>query len=158
MITISLVLASSPILKAHWHHHDGSESCIKEKWDLIKEEKQITDKCEVVLPLKLKEGEFKFPLIDLGPLKVRYWEALSEKKTHLVQTFEHSFIDVCSGVKTFSEIKIFNSNDSIDFSLQNPNLDPEISETYKLAPLTENEALQEYEKLQTECALQTKSN
>lgn len=136
--------------RPHREPHRG-ESCIVEDWSKIKEEVINADKCEVVRPLKLKEMVKTYPLINVGPLKVRYWDASLKKTVRVVETFEHSYINVCTGVKTYSVEKTRESLSSKQFDLQNPNLDDEISESFKLAPMTNAEAKEAYEALAKEC-------
>lgn len=156
-----MILITAALLtytQAHAHDYRRGESCIKESRTLIKEEAKSPAKCEVVRPLKLKDTVRTYPLINLGPLKVRYWDAELAKNTHVIKTYEHSFVNICSGVKTYSEKQEVDYVSSQRFVLLNPNFDEEISETFKLAPMTNQEAADAYKALEEECALNTSVN
>lgn len=151
---LASVLLTGSIAKADDYRprpKPSREQCLYEDWKKIKEETINSGKCEVVRPLKLKEMVKTYPLINVGPLKVRYWDAGLKQTTKVVETYEHSFINVCTGVKTFSEEKSFETLSSKQFDLQNPNLDDEISESFRLAPMTNAEAAKAYKALEEEC-------
>lgn len=134
------------------NYYPNDIGCIRENWTLLKEEKRESVQCKKTKNLKLVEGLRVFPKIsDSITFKVRYWEGRYEKSLKTIQTYQRDYVNVCTGRITYSaQVKIENSSVLI-YDLANPNLDPEISESYKLAPMTNAEAQEAWEHLKTEC-------
>jgi hypothetical protein len=135
LITLTSLLTYSSISSAA---HPHRESCIKERWTLIKTENAYG--CKSILPVELKEKMMTYPLMNIGPVKVRYWQGKFEKQTLTTKTYKHSYINVCNGETTYHEIEKEDSLSSEFFEVPNPNLSEEITETFKLAPMTSEEA------------------
>ena len=129
------------------------QSCIKERWVLTKEEVKSPAACTESMKLKLVSGHFNYPNLGLGIMNVRYWQGEVVKETETEKTYEHSYINVCSGVVTYKEEikKVY--VDSQGFRISNPNLDQSITESFRLAPLTTKEATVAFEKLKEDCTL-----
>jgi hypothetical protein len=136
LITAFLIIFSTQIKADDFRDHYGQyqESCIKERWNVLKSEDKSV--CKKILPVELKEKLVSYPLINVGPMKVRYWQGKFAKVTTTTKTYEHSYINVCSGVKTYSETIDKEFVNSEYFEVPNPNLSPEISESFRLAPMT----------------------
>lgn len=131
------------------HRHEMK--CIKEKWTLLKVEVKSPSNCKVTKPLALKEKLQTYPHINVGPLKVRYWEGSYEMAKHTTKTYRHDYINICTGVTTYSDEESFESVSTKVYDLQNPNLDSSIKESYKLAPMTNTEAKDAFSNLKIEC-------
>lgn len=131
--------------------HTNYISCIKERWNLISEEVTGPAKCEESKKLALVSDQFTYPHMGLGTMNVRYWQGEIVKVVETERIYEHSYVNVCSGVVTYTEEikKVFVSYDA--FTIVNPNLDYTITESFRLAPLTTKEATIAFEKLKQDC-------
>lgn len=136
---VSMLLATITNASDFYRNNNGSRnSCIKERWTLLNTE--VESFCQEAQPLKLSSMLKNYPLMNIGPLKVRYWEGKFLKVTNTVKTYEHSYVNVCSGVKTYTE-QLKSESQSYDyFRIFNPNLSDEIEQSFETAPMTEAEA------------------
>lgn len=134
MITISAASARD----FNRHFRNPNNSCIKERWTLVNTE--VKSFCQEVQPLKLSSMLKSYPLMNMGPLKVRYWDGKFLKVINTTKTYEHSYVNVCTGVKTFTEQQMIESESYDYFRIYNPNLSDEIEQSFETAPMTEAEA------------------
>jgi hypothetical protein len=140
-------------LSAHaYDHYKKDNSCIKERWTLITEDVKTQASCIETKKLQLVSAFITYPNIDVGPMKVRFWKGQVMMPVETEQTYSHSYINVCSGKVTFTEEVKKTYVWSKFYEISNPNLDRSISESYKLAPLTNAEAAKAFENLKLECA------
>ena len=144
-IMILLTLSSISLVKAE------DASCLREKWSLINEE--ISRTCDMTNPINLRQTQKDYPLMSAGPFTVRYWEGGFRRTTTRIQTFKHTFINVCNGQTTYSEIEKHQSEDYVNFNMKNSNLDLNITESFRLAPMTELEAKVAFDNLKNACEL-----
>lgn len=147
-----IMLMVLPYAQPTFANHPAEDMrCIKEKWTLVKTEKNISNECIESRKLSLKEGLFIFPKINVGPLKVRYWDGQYEKQITQTDTYKHDYINICTGILTYSSEESFEEVQNKTFNIQNPNLDFEITKTYELAPMTDDEAKFAFGNLKIEC-------
>ena len=150
MKTIKLIAMMTLLVSTANAKDFNRNSCIKERRTLLSSE-SVATKCEVVRPLKLKTMEKDYPLMNIGELKVRYWEGQFLKAYKTIEKYEHSYINVCSGVKTFSEVETYHSESYDHFNIYNPNLSDEIDQSFETAPMTEAEAKVSMIELEKSC-------
>lgn len=134
-----------------YYSHPSKNECVREFWTMLSERNEKVKTCEVAKSLKLAQGEFNYPLINVGILKVRYWEAQMVTTYTSTQTYEHSFVNVCNGLKTFSEVKEMKSQKYKSYVIDNPNLDSSLTKSYELAPMTNEEAKNAFLDLKKNC-------
>jgi hypothetical protein len=151
MSLVTLTIALSGVVNAKSFHHHYWPNCIRENWILLKESILSQEQCKLDKPLKLTDAITSFPKIDVPSLKVRYWEARFIKNVHKLATYEHNYLNTCVGMVVDSEIISLERTEPKFFTLKNPNLDPSITETYKLSPMTNEEASRAFEDLKKEC-------
>ncbi len=130
--------------------HEQHESCIKERWKLLKT-KTENERCQETQPLVLKAMTKTYPLMDIGAMTVRYWQGEFVKAVKTTNTYEHSFVNVCTGVITFSELEIFNNESLKYYRIVNPNLSDDINQSFETAAMTEDEARYAMMKLESTC-------
>lgn len=130
---------------------DYSHQCLREKWVLVKSEVKSPSTCKKDEELKLAEALFTYPLINVGPINVRYWTGSFYKTESKKDTYKREYVNICTGKVTYTSEEIFESSHTRVFKIQNPNLDATIKESFKLAPMTDAEAKVAYEHLKVEC-------
>lgn len=151
VLTMMLVLGIST--SAFSNNYD--RECRREKWTLVKEELKSPTSCKMIKELKLTEDLFVYPRINVGPINVSYWEGRFEKTVSKLQVYRHDYINICEGRITFSDEENHETSEVKVYDLLNPNLDPSISESYKLAPMTDEEAQTAFSNLKIECETDT---
>lgn len=150
MNNIKLIIVSI-FLTGTTYAHENSRNCILETFELVSEKTTDVSDCSTTKDLKLAEELISYPKISVGPIKVRFWEGEIVKHVTYEQVFKHEFVNICTGVLTYSKEKTYKGIYPLEFKIINPNLDPEIRESFRLAPLTNAEANQAWQNLKQEC-------
>ena len=127
-------------------------SCIREKWTLLQEVSTPTN-CVITKELNLQEGLFDYPFINVGLIKVRYWQAEMTNDITVNKIYRHEYINVCSGNVTYATDENFTEHYHSTSTLSNPNLDKSITESFKLSPMTSDEANKAWQVLKNQCNL-----
>ncbi len=66
-------------------------------------------------------------------------------------TYLHEVDDRCSHKTVVSEQKVVNSEQVLEFHIQNPNLTLDIMQSFDLVPMTHDEAVQALAQAQSDC-------
>jgi hypothetical protein len=150
LVTLIALLTTS--FSAFSSHHGRNElECVREKWTLMKTDLKVPNVCEIGRELQLAEAFVHYPYIDVGPLKVHYWQGRYQKTESKKETYKHEYINICTGMVTYSSEEVLERSRVRAYDIQNPNLDRSIKESYKLVPLTDEEASRAFDNLKIEC-------
>lgn len=143
--------------QAHDHrpHNNYDRDCIRENWALVKREVSTPSACEKGLDLKLTNGLFYYPLMNVGAINVRYWEGSFVKARTVKDTFKHEFANVCTGKVTYASEETREYTHNKVYNVKNPNLDRSIKESFRVFPMTDTEASTAYDYLKSECEADT---
>lgn len=131
-----------------YHHHPN---CVESNHTLLNSKITHVSECQIAIPLNLTEAYFYYPKMNYNPRRVEIWEGSYKKTLQIENIYLKELIDVCRG-RVISEKQIIkNERHVLNFSVENPNLDSSISESYLLAPMTEREAQQEWKRALKRC-------
>jgi hypothetical protein len=155
-ILVTLLTISSSAfseLALNKSNYRNEADCMREKWTLLREEIAPISQCKANKKLKLNETTMTFPSMKIGAVKVRYWEGQFEKIMKRTLVYKHDYINICTGKLTYSDT----DSEGVEstyleiYRIINPNLDEAITESFRLAPMTEKEALLAYKNLEIDC-------
>lgn len=155
LITLTILFSMTLNAQAYSNSHTKKKfeynplDCIRTSWTLLETIESTPEECKLTKELKLKEELFSFPAMNVGPIKVRFWEAQFDKGERTTRTYRLDYVNICYGYITHSEIRKLVEAKTYD--LVNPNLDSSITETYNLAPMTESEAKISLKNLELDC-------
>lgn len=122
------------------HHYHYPHNCIKEFVNTINESVETSDQCELTKELRLTSKSQTYPNLRHNPRTVSYWEGQYQKEIVKTITSLREMVDVCRA-KILSSIEITTVSTSYKkFNVENPNLSKDISESYMLSPMTQEEA------------------
>jgi len=126
-------------------------NCVETEYTLLTSKLTHVSECKMAIPLNLTETYFTYPKMNFNPRRVEVWEGAYKKILQIENVYLKELIDVCRG-RVISEKQITEKEKQIlTFSVMNPNLDSSISESYLLAPMTEQEAQSELKRTWKRC-------
>lgn len=152
LITTSSLFAGESHRRPVFNHSERIDSCIIVEKEVIDVKIISKGECLVKDSLELKSTVRSYPLMpNAGALRVNYWEGSFTRETQQEISYSVNYYDICRGRKTLTLNKKYMDYSQKDYALVNPNLSDSISKSYLLAPMTDEEALASYEKLEEKC-------
>lgn len=130
--------------------HDYSQ-CVSEYITKVKTVERIKKACYQNEPLRLAWTVKNYPNLRENPRRVKYWEGSYAKTLAVDVTYLRELVDRCRGRILSKNTFVETYEEEVRFQLVNPNLDPSISESFMLVPMTDEEAQQELAEAYQRC-------
>lgn len=115
------------------------EECLKTIWEPISTERALTN-CKQTQPLKLATTTRSYPLLKAKSYTVEYWQGAWQRFVKETGKFNEKIYDTCNGIVVSEREVTEKKKYALNFEVINPNLSDSIDATYKLVPLTDEEA------------------
>lgn len=141
---LALVMASSALAYGH-------DRCIGETKIFLGAKTLSVGSCKAGKPLQLVTVTANFPRLSNNPRQVSVWEGSFEKEIQEEVTTLHEVYNRCTGETRVSERKTQVETRDLEFAIENPNLSRDISRSYDLVPMTDEEAKQALAKAKRNC-------
>lgn len=145
----AMVIVITSIIATTSYAHD--QSCLVEDRVLLKTQKNYLTKCEVKVSPTIKTTERTYPKLNNNPYTVRYWDAILIKPIFIHESYTRYVTNRCTNEVVYTGPFDSITKLEVPFVLDNPNFDPQITETFRLAPMTDIEAQAAFQKLQANC-------
>lgn len=130
--------------------HQNYNHCVKEYITKLKEVVKSDGNCQLSESLNIDWTTQYYPRLN-ATIKVRYWRGAYKKDMLIERTYLRELVDECRG-RLLSERKLKDvTYSSLEYAVLNPNLDQEISKSYLLFPMTNEEALIEFKNTLNRC-------
>ncbi len=124
-------------------------SCTRVDRDLVKSVVTAEGSCELENKLSLATGCFGYRY--MGHRQVRYWEGSFRKEIRFHDTYLITVTNVCTGEVEKTFYSGDEHSEQLLFEVRNPNLEPSLTKSYDLAPMTDAEAQMEMDLAKERC-------
>lgn len=134
----------------HWHRYHSD--CVTEYRTVINTEQLTVKACYLAQDLTLDWVDKNYPLMKQNPRRVRFWRGAYAKQMANKYTILRELVDECRG-RLLSQKTLRETQPQAEqvFSISNPNLSNDISESFMLLPMTKNEAEMEMSRALFHC-------
>jgi hypothetical protein len=111
----------------------------------------LTQPCQITRALTLTTGTMNYPKLSNNPYQVEFWRG--EVSKDVITTFQYKryVTNWCTGQQISEQNVETPRTNVINFQIENPNLSEEISKSYELVPMTEDEAKIEFQNQMQQC-------
>lgn len=125
--------------------------CVDEIFTKISESQSIEKGCYLSTPLRLAVKNKSYQNLNFNPRSVQYWQGSYSKDLVTTVTYQRELIDICKGriIKTDQIHDQYKYE--LQFSVENPNLDDSITQSFMLSPMADQEAEQELLQAKQRC-------
>lgn len=134
------------------YHVRSYDNCVQEYVTKLSENEVQTRGCYQSEGLRLAWGSQSYPLMNDNPRRVQYWQGGFSKELTQTRRYLRELVDECRGRLLSSQELTRTSARTLVFPILNPNLSPDVTESYMLVPMTEAEARQELVEAQVRCS------
>ena len=134
-------------------------SCLTKEELVTSREAVSLGSCSITKTPRLLQGQFHYHHMKHNPYLVSYWAGEYSRSVTIRETVLRDIIDSCATdlngdpIRTILEQKTITRDKAVQksFEIDNPNLDPNLSASYTLVPMTSDEVKNQMEALRSQC-------
>ena len=142
LLSMNTVLAN--IISKHTY-------CLSEFYTQISFEEKLSSNCIEEIKLELTKDYKNYNHIKYSPLEVKYWRGEFSREVITTTLSLRELVNTCRGDIITSQILEDTHKSYIHFTIENPNLDPNITESYKLLPMDDLRANEAFKRTKNNC-------
>ena len=146
-IVIILFIMNTALAHSSYRNSD----CVREFSTQISVEEKLSSQCQEDNKLELLKGYQRYNYLEHSPLEVKYWLGSFTREIITTTKTLSELVNTCRGSIIRSKIIEDVQKNYIYFYIENPNLDPNIKESYRVLPMDDRRAKEALDRIQKDC-------